>query len=133
MSAVQIENRFPFNELLNIVEQLNLSDLEQFMARIIALQAKSKAPSLPKEESELFMKINKGLPSDIQKRFDKLVARRQDEILTPDEQRELINLTEKIEKSDAERMKYMSELARLRGVTLDSLMKDLKIYFPSYV
>ncbi len=107
MPAVQIENRFPFNELLNIVDQLNLSDLEQLMARIIALQAKSKAPSLPKEESELLMKINKGLPSDIQKRFDKLVARRQDEILTPNEQKELISLTEKIEQTDAERMKSL--------------------------
>ena len=132
MTAVRIENKFPFNELLNIVEQLNLSDLEQLMARIIALQAKYKAPSLPKEESELFMKINKGLPSDIQKRFDELVAKREEEILTPAEHRELIRLTEKIEKSDAERMKYISKLACLRGVTIDSLMRELKIHFRSY-
>lgn len=132
MSVIQIESRFPFNKLLDIVEQLNLSDLEQLMSRIIALQARYKAPSLPKQESELLIRINKGLPSDIQKRFDELVARRQDETLTPGEQRELISLAEKIEKSDAERVRYISELARLRGVSPDSLMKDMKLYSPSY-
>lgn len=132
MSVIQIESRFPFNKLLDIVEQLNLSDLEQLMSRITALQARYKAPSLPKQESELLIRINKGLPSDIQKRFDELVARRQDETLTPGEQRELISLAEKIEKSDAERVRYISELARLRGISLDSLMKDMKLYSPSY-
>ncbi len=132
MSVIQIESRFPFNKLLDIVEQLNLSDLEQLMSRIIALQARYKAPSLPKQESELLIRINKGLPSDIQKRFDELVARRQDETLTMGEQRELISLTEKIEKSDAERVRYISELARLRGISPDSLMKDMKLYSSSY-
>ena len=132
MPVVHIQNKPLFNQLLAIAEQLNLSDLEQLMARIIALQAKHKAPSLPKEESELLMKINNGLPSDIQKRFDELVVRRQAEVLTPSEHRELIELTEKIEKSDAERIRCIAKLARVRGVTPETLMKELKVYSSPY-
>ncbi|CAN2042005.1 hypothetical protein GMMP15_660048 [Candidatus Magnetomoraceae bacterium gMMP-15] len=64
--------------------------------------AKRKAPSLSKKESELLFKINRGLPSKIQRRFNELTAKRQAETLTPSEHKELLKLIEQIENMDAE-------------------------------
>ncbi|HEY85387.1 MAG TPA: STAS/SEC14 domain-containing protein [Chloroflexi bacterium] len=133
MSTLQVKTDLPFDELLNAVEQLNLPDLEQLMSQVITLQARRKAPSLSKNESELLLKINQGLPLNIQKRFDELVAKRQAETLTPDEHQELLSLTDRIEKSDAMRVEYMAKLANFRGISLSALMKDLDIRSPAYV
>jgi hypothetical protein len=132
MSTVQVKTELPFDELLKAVEQLSLPDLEKLMSQVIALQAQRKAPSLSKDETELLLKINQGLPYDVQRRFDDLVAKRQDETLTPDEHQELLHLIDQIEKSDAKRVQYLAELARLRGISLTTLMDQLGIHPPAY-
>jgi hypothetical protein len=124
MPAVQIKAQVSLDELLKGVEQLSLSELEHFVSRVIALQAQRKSPSLPKDEAELLLKINQGLPLETQRRYDELVARRKAETLTPDEHQELLDLIDQIEKSDAERIKYLADLARLRGTSLTALMQD---------
>jgi len=132
MPTVQVKSQVSLDELLNGVAQLSLPELERFVSRVVALQAQRKSPSLPKDESELLLKINQGLPLDVQKRYDELVAKRKAEALTPDEHRELLRLIDQIEKADAERMKYMADLAHLRGTSLAALMKDLGIRSPAY-
>ena len=82
MSTVQVQTELSFDELLKAVEQLSLSDLEQLMAQVIALQARRKSPGLPKDETALLLKINQGLPPHIQQRFNELVAKRQAETLS---------------------------------------------------
>jgi len=131
MSVVRVETEIPFDKLLKAVEQLNLTDLEQLMNQVIAIQAKLRVPCLPKDESILMLKISQGLPSNIRKHFGELVVRRQNEKLTPDEHQELIYLTDIIEKSDADRMKHISDLARIRGVSVEVLMQELGI-FPAH-
>ena len=85
-----------------------------------------------KNESELLLKINHGLLPDIQQRYDELVAKRKAETLTPDEHQELLGLISQIEKLDVERIKHLVDLARLRGISLIELMKDLGIRTPPY-
>jgi hypothetical protein len=85
------------------------------------------------DEAELLSKINQGLPPDIQQRYGELVAKRKAETLTPDEHQELLGLVGQIEKADVERIKHLIDLARLRGISLTALMKDLGIRTPTYV
>ncbi|WP_446008739.1 STAS/SEC14 domain-containing protein [Candidatus Electrothrix sp.] len=132
MSTLQVKTELPFNELLKAVEQLNLPDLEQLMSQVVVLQARRKAPSLPKNESELLLKINQGLPLDVQKRFDELVAKRQAETLTSYEHQELLDLIDRIEKLDAKRVEYMAKLANIREISLSALMEELNIRRPAY-
>jgi hypothetical protein len=132
MSTLQVKTELPFEELLKAVEQLSLPDLEKLMAQVIALQAQRKAPYLTKIETELLLKINQGLPPDVQTRFDTLVAKRQAETLTSEEHQELLNLTDQLEKADTQRVKYMAELAHLRGISLSTLLKDLGLRPPAY-
>ncbi len=99
--------------------------------QVITLRVQRKSPSLPKDEAELLLKISQRLPPNTQKRYDELVAKRKAETLASDEHRELVRLIDQIEKSDAERIKYMVDLACLRGTSLVTLMKDLGIRFPA--
>jgi len=71
-----------------------------------------------------WVKINTGLSSETKKHFDKLNSKRQAETLTPSEHKELLNMIERIEKSDAERVGHMAELSRIRGITLSDLNYD---------
>jgi hypothetical protein len=119
-------------EFLTAIGQLKLPDLERFVSQVIALQAQRKAPVLPQAEAELLLRINQGIPADIQKRYDELIVKRRAETLTPDEHIELLRLTEKVEKIEAQRMKYLAELARLRRTSLTVLMKKLGIRTPAY-
>ncbi len=102
------------------------------MSQVMSLQAKRKAPCLSVDETELMLNINQGLSPDMQTRFDELVVKRQAETLTQEEHQELVLLTDQTEKMDAERMKYMAELARIRGVSLEVLMEELEIRPPTY-
>lgn len=132
MPTVQSKSSKSFDELLNSVEQLNLSDLEQFVSRVIELQAKRRARNLPKVEAQLLKKINKGLPPGIQKRYKELNAKRRAETLTSEEHQELLQLIDQIEYANVERIKNLAKLARIRGITLTALMKDLDINPPAY-
>ncbi len=78
-------------------------------------------------ETALLLQLNRGLPDELQCRFDELVGKRQAETITPDELHELIGITDQIEQRDGERLAALDALARLRGVTLRSLMDTLGI------
>jgi len=86
---------------------------------------------LLKTETDLLMKINQA-QLDIRQRFRELNRKRQEETITPDEHQELLLLIEQIERFDVERVKYLIELANIRGVSLMTLMKELDIRPPAF-
>jgi len=130
MPDIQIEAQTSRNKLLETVGQFSLPELEDFVAEVIALRAKRQAPTLSRRESELLIKINQHLPADLQARFDELVARRQDEILTTEEHKELLRLIEQVERFDVARIEALAQLAQLRGISVDELMEQLGIKPP---
>lgn len=83
-------------------------------------------------EAELLEQINQGLPPDVQQRYDELTAKRRAETLTPEEHEELLDLINRIEQADAERIQVLAELAQLRGVSVPALMDELGIRRPAY-
>jgi hypothetical protein len=133
MSMVKVEVQLSSEELLKAVEQLNLSELEQFVSQVIVLQAQRKVTGLPQTEAELLLKINQGIPGNIQRDYKELIAKRDDEILTEDEHQHLLQLTEGIEKIQAQRIENLAELSRLRGISLTALMENLGIRATNYV
>jgi len=132
MPVIQVEAQVPPAELLKAVEQLSQPELEQFVSQVISLRAKRHAPSLPRRDSELLLKINEGVPPDTQKRYDELIAKRQAETLTPAEYEDLLRLTQQVEKLQVRRVEYLAELARQRGTSLTELMENLGIRPPAY-
>lgn len=125
MTIIQMKQDVSLPVLLNSVEQLSTPELENFVAAVLSIQAKRRAPSLPKEEATLLQKINQGLPVATQQRFDYLNEKRRDETLTKEEHQELLTLIEQIEENDVECVKYLGQLAQWRNVSLSVLMKQL--------
>ena len=88
-------------------------------------QRRRSVPHLPPEETHLLSKINLGLSPAEWERYHTLVARRKAETLTPDEQIELIALSDRLEEANAQRIGYLAELAQIRHTTLDAIMSEL--------
>ncbi len=132
MSVLQVKTEIAFNELLNVVKQLDTVELEKLTAEVISLQAHRNTASYSKQESELILKINQGLPTTTQQRFNQLQTKRQAEQLNAQEQQELIDITEQQEHIDAERIKLIAELGKLRGNSIDAVMQSLGIETPKY-
>lgn len=133
MSTIKVEVQLSSEELLKAVAQLSQPDLEQFVSQVLLLQAQRKVTPLLQAEAQLLLKINQSLPSDAQKYYDELITKRQAETITPDEYSELLHLSEQMEKLQAQRIEYLSELARLRRTSLTALMENLGIQMPIYV
>ena len=89
--------------------------------------ASAGSPPLRLKEAELLERINVGLPETDWRRYDALIARRNTESLASGEQDELIALTDRIERANAERVGHLAELARLRGISLGRLAEQLGI------
>jgi len=120
------------DEVLHGLARLGTKELEQFVEKVIALQAQRRAPSLPKDETELLQQINRGLPADIRQRYDALNAKLHDETIAPEEHAELLTLIDRLELADAERMQRLVALAQIRGVSVDTLMEQLGIRRTTY-
>jgi hypothetical protein len=132
MTTVRVEAQVSPKELLKAVGQLDIHDLDRFVAEVITLQAQRKARSLPEEEATLLVKINQGIAPEIQSRYALLIEKRRTERLTPEELDELRCLGEQVERLESERIGYLAELARLRGMTLDALIDELGIQAPDH-
>jgi hypothetical protein len=132
MSTIQVEAQLSSEQLLKAVQQLSEQELEQLFDKIVELRSPQLAPRLPLAESELIAKINQPMPLDRRQRYHKLIAKRRAGSLTDSEYEELLQLTDEAENADAERMRCLVELARIREITLDELMIQMGIQPPSY-
>ena len=119
---VTFQIEIDLDEVLKSVAQLGPHELEQVVNQFIALQARRRAASLSPAETELLQQINQGLPSTLRSRYTELNAKLYDETITPAEHEELLQLTDQIEQSDAERLQHLIALAELRQVSVDTLM-----------
>jgi hypothetical protein len=118
--------------ILAAVKQLPLPELEQVADQVIAIRAERRAPHLSADESALLARINQSLRAQEKARMQALVAKRDDERISPLELEELTVLTDRLELLQADRLAALAELASLRAVTLDGLMRQLGIHFPDH-
>ncbi len=132
MTVFRVEAQITSDELLRAARQLPAAELESFVAQVLALQAQRKSPSLSRQEAELLIQINQGLPDGLRQRLGELIEKRQAETLTPAEHDELLHLTSQVEEMEAQRAAALGELARLRRVSLNILMQNLGIHPPQY-
>ena len=97
------------DDLLDAVAQLPTEELSVFAERVAVL----------------LLRIGRGLPADVRRRYDDLLAKRREERLRSDEHAELVRLTDEVERLDAERIEAIVALARLRGVSAATVMQSL--------
>jgi hypothetical protein len=117
------------DDILLGISDLDTPDLEQFLQKVGRLVARRKSPSVPERETVLLQAINQSLDVDLQNRFKLLLTKQNKNATSEFEHQELLKLIDKIELQYAQRLEYLIELAHLRGVSLDVLMKQLKLNF----
>jgi hypothetical protein len=92
----------------------------------------ANAPNLPSAEANLLQQINLGLSAEEWELYDALIAKRQAETLTDEEQLRLIAISDQIEMANAQRMSALIQLAHLRGTSLAIEMQNLGIEAPTH-
>ena len=127
MPILQIQTEVSKNDLLRGVEQLNTTDLEDFIREILQIKAKRKAAKTNKKEAELLFTINHNFNEIEQTRFDELIEKRQSHTITEEELEKLKTLSTYSEEIAVERVKALTELAALRNTTVRELMKELDV------
>jgi hypothetical protein len=104
--------------------------LDNYLLRLLKHAATLTQPqsvAKPLSETELLKKINLDISEVEWANYRYLVGQRRAECLTEQEHEALIALGDKIEVANAKRLKYLIELAQLRGISLEKLTDDLAI------
>ena len=125
MPTIQLRTEVSLTQLRQGVQQLDAATLEQFADEVMLRRAKRRAPSLSKDETELFLRINQGLPEATQLRFQALKEKRDDAALITAEYDELLAIIDQIEQRDVERLQALAELAQRHQVSVRQLMYQL--------
>jgi len=133
MVTIAVRAQLTSEDLLQAVEQLDTPELEEFTQHVLLLQAQRHTSLSGTTEEELLERINKKVDESFQKRYKKLIAKRQAEILTQQELSELLSMTDKMEAYGVTRLEALLQLASLRGTSLDLIMKELNIQAIAYV
>lgn len=129
MPTMQVES----DQLLNAALQMPEDEFQRFVTKLFTVKARTRTATLSERESELLPRINQGLSATDAQRMRTLIAKRQSYTITETELQELIGLTDESERLNVERMKALVELAQMRGVTLDEVVKQLQIRPPALV
>ena len=123
MPSIQIISKVTFEDLLNGVKALESNDFEQFIEKVMLIKAQRQADFTPKNEADLLQKVNQTLPFELLERYNFLQQKRATTTLSEIEFQELSDIIEQKELLNAERLKYLGELATIRKVSLRELMK----------
>lgn len=118
-------------ELIRMITEIQneelLGRLKEFLKE---MEKETKAPSLSKEETRLLLKINEGLPGKKQLRYSELLEKLAREKISRKEHKELLQLTALAEEKNAERLKYLVQLAQLWQTSVGEVMDRLGIKPP---
>jgi hypothetical protein len=133
MTLISVQANMTTEDLFAAIEQLEPADADAVARRLLHLQAYRKAPHLLEREAELLRVIYQEKRPGFRERYDELIAKRRAFTLLPEEQAELLGLTDDSEEFDAERLIALSELAHLRDTTLQDLMNQLGLKARSVV
>lgn len=129
MAAVQIieGSAFPMNELLDSIANLDITELEHFQQGVNLVVARKRAASLMEQESVLLQKINMRINPVTKTAYEILHKKMQEETITVEEHKELLQLVDQLESANADWLKNMIELAQLWGISPQELMNRLNI------
>ncbi len=114
------------NDLLKLLVETDDAELLATV-RTYFKQLKKEKTKQPSQEAVLIKHIKSSYPAKDNKRYKALRLKVESGKISDKEQKELLELTNKFEALDAQRLQYLLQLAKLRGQPLNNLLKE----FPS--
>ena len=121
MNAIDIKSKLQY-----YIEQADPSFLQIVQVMFEQYFKEEKKWQIDREK-ELLTLIDMELSDAKKERVDELDTKRSLQLLTPEEHAELIELVYEVEAFNAQRMQYLSELAKLRKIHIRTMMKNLNI------
>lgn len=79
------------------------------------------------DEAEIILKIKTIFSVEERERYNELYAKFQRDDLTQAEHEELLELSDRFELLNAERLEYLGQLAQIRHQTIREVMQDLEV------
>ena len=113
--------------LYHEAERLDNPSLDAFIAQITLLRVRRDFSDRQKQEADLLKKINKSLSVPQIEQFRLLKDKLANDNMTEQEHTELLLLLEKVENLNVSRLKHLTNLARLRHISVRELMAQLGI------
>lgn len=103
-----------------------------YVTNVLRRHLQEQSLASAESESALLQQINIGLSGEEWQRYNALRALLSDGTLRPEQQAELIALSDRLESANVQRIAALIRLAELRHTTLDALMDQLGIRPPAY-
>ena len=124
MATTRTATQFTVDELAAAVKRLSPAELHEFPQRLAEWQGRNG--SQMEAEAALLKRIaeNSRKSPAKQRRFNRLRRKHQAESLTDPEAAELKALWQQVEQMNAARLQALSELAQLRGTSVQALLRD---------
>ena len=107
------------------VAQAEGLDVSALVRETLEARVRQYDPSRLLTEADLLLRINRSFSESFWDTYRALIAKRRAETLTPQEQQELIGMSDQLEAWHVERLRYLVKLAELRQVSLDALTQQL--------
>lgn len=114
------------SDLLKGVEQLDFSDLEEFVQAVQQIREKRLADNLNQTEAALLEEVRVGLSFEEQAALQQLAEKSQLGTLTSEELQTYRTLAKQLEIFNAKRIQALGKLAQLRKVSLEEVMKQVE-------
>ena len=113
-------------EIIKNAAGLEIKDFENLYKKLSVLRnQKQGLRMLDATESQLLNKINAAFPLEKWERLKYLDWKTEFSALDEPEEKESLELAENYENHSVERLKYLTELATLRQVSVDTLIEQL--------
>ena len=122
-------NRRP-ERILHELEALPFAALDRLLPRIMALRLKKHPRVMSPREEWHQKRIEAGLPKTVWAAYARLIAKRRAKDLTAREQLRVAGLVEKMETFNVQWLTWARELADVRRVPLDRLLRSLNLSRP---
>lgn len=120
--------------LLNAVVEMPEKEFDKFIEEAKKLRNGSKKISWTKDEIKIIEKIKEyKFSPEREKRFIKLIKKRQNEKISENELEELIKLSEEGEEMTVKRVELLVKLAIAKNKSLNEIMEILEIRPPAII
>ena len=123
MSTINLTLSEELDQKLRIEATKQGIEPDRYILNTLTTNLKPAAPT----EASLFNQINTGLSQEAWQQYHALIQKRQAETLTEAELTQLIELTNRLEALNVQRIQALIHLATLRDQTLDEVMEALGI------
>ena len=116
----------PRDALLQSVGQLNYRELNHFVVDVLSLRARRIAPIVEDQEADLLVQISSlGLDWAEQSYLHTLLEKAETETLSNAEHTDLLKLSDKSERFNADRIGKIIQLAEIQQKPFDEVMQNL--------